>query len=56
MNLEEKIKYIETKKGINHDLMEFRSWLNEAMPEHKQLKKIQVGGRGLYFAAFSYTL
>lgn len=44
MNLEEKIKYIETKKGINHDLMEFRSWLNEAMPEHKQLKKIQVGG------------
>lgn len=24
--------------------MEFRSWLNEAMPEHKQLKKIQVGG------------
>lgn len=44
MQLEEKINYIETKIGENHDLMEFRSWLNTYLPEHKQLKKIQVGG------------
>ncbi len=44
MQLEEKINYIETKIGENHDLMEFRSWLNTYLPAHKQLKKIQVGG------------
>ena len=44
MQLEEKINYIETKIGENHDLLEFRSWLNTYLPAHQQLKKIQVGG------------
>ena len=44
MQIKEKLNYIETKIGENHDLMEFRSWLNTYLPQHTQLKKIQVGG------------
>lgn len=44
MKLEEKITYIETKIGQNHDLREFRSWLDQALPQHRNLKKVQVGG------------
>lgn len=32
------------QKGKNHDLVLFRKWLDEYLPEHKSLKKIQVAG------------
>lgn len=44
MSIEEKIKYIESKKGLNHELLDYRQWLTEAMPKHVHLPKIQVGG------------
>lgn len=44
MDYEATIKYIETKKGLNHDIHQYRQWLSEAMPQHTQLPKIQVGG------------
>ncbi len=44
MTIEEKIKTIETKKGMNHDLMVLRSLLDTHMPQHRSLHKIQVGG------------
>lgn len=44
MNIEEKIKKMESKRGKNHDLLEFRQWLTSAMPDHIQLPKVQIGG------------
>lgn len=44
MNVEEKIKKMENCRGKNHDLLEFRGWLSESLPEHVLLKKIQVAG------------
>lgn len=44
MNVQDKIKKMENKKGKNHDLVLFRKWLDEYLPEHKSLKKIQVAG------------
>lgn len=35
---------MESKRGKNHDLLEFRAWLNDAMPKHTHLHKVQVGG------------
>lgn len=44
MNVQEKINYMENKRGRNHELVEFRSWLDAAFPTHSRLHKIQVGG------------
>lgn len=44
MNVQEKIKKMENKRGKNHDLVLFREWLDEYLPKHKNLKKIQVAG------------
>lgn len=44
MDYKATIQYIETKKGLNHDLNQYRQWLNEQLPDHTQLLKIQVGG------------
>lgn len=44
MDYKATIQYIETKKGLNHDLNQYRQWLNEQLPDHTQLPKIQVGG------------
>ncbi len=44
MNVEEKISKMENCRGKNHDLKQFRRWIDESLPEHKNLKKIQVAG------------
>lgn len=44
MNVKEKIEKMEDCRGKNHDLRLFRSWLNEYLPGHRNLSKIQVGG------------
>lgn len=44
MNVQDKIKKIESVRGKNHDLVLFRQWLDEYLPEHKRLNKIQVAG------------
>lgn len=44
MNVEDKIKKMENKRGKNNDLVLFREWLDKYLPEHKNLKKIQVAG------------
>ncbi len=44
MIVEEKIKKMENCRGKNHDLKEFRKWIDSALPEHKNLNKIQVAG------------
>ena len=44
MNVQEKINKMENCRGKNHDLLEFRQWLTDAMPSHIALKKIQVAG------------
>lgn len=44
MNVQDKIKKIENKRGKNHDLVLFREWLDKYLPEHRSLKKIQVAG------------
>ena len=44
MNVQEKINKMENCRGKNHDLLEFRQWLTDAMPDHTALKKIQVAG------------
>lgn len=44
MKVQEKINKMENCRGKNHDLLEFRSWLTRALPQHIQLKKIQVAG------------
>ena len=44
MNVQEKILKIEKNKKHNHDLLEFRSWLTEFMPNHVYLRKVQVAG------------
>lgn len=52
MNVQEKINKMENCRGKNHDLLEFRQWLTDAMPNHTALKKIQVAGtngKGKYF-------
>ncbi|MDO4467322.1 MAG: Mur ligase family protein [Bacillota bacterium] len=35
---------MENKRGRNHDLSIFRSWLDDKCPEHKKLKNIQIAG------------
>ncbi len=44
MNVKEKILKMESCRGHNHDLRNFRNWMNEFMPNHTKLKKIQVAG------------
>ncbi|MBP3853900.1 MAG: folylpolyglutamate synthase/dihydrofolate synthase, partial [Erysipelotrichaceae bacterium] len=44
MNVQEKIKQMETKRNHNHPLLEYRQWLTEAMPQHTRLQKIQIAG------------
>lgn len=44
MNVQDKIKNMESARGKNHDLLEFRQWLNEYLPQHTRLNKIQVAG------------
>ena len=44
MNVQEKINKMENCRGKNHDLLEFRQWLTDAIPNHTALKKIQVAG------------
>ena len=44
MNVQDKIKKVENVRGKNHDLLLFRKWLDEFLPDHRNLKKIQVGG------------
>lgn len=39
MNVQEKINKMENCRGKNHDLLEFRQWLTDAMPNHTALKK-----------------
>lgn len=42
MNIEEKINKMENCRGKNHDLLEFRQWLTDAMPNHTALKKFRL--------------
>lgn len=44
MNVQDKINKMENCRGKNHDLLEFRQWLTDALPSHIALKKIQVAG------------
>lgn len=44
MSVQDKIEKMESAKNINHDLVEFRKWLDEYLPEHRSLYKIQVAG------------
>lgn len=44
MRVLEKIEKMENKRGRNHDLSIFRSWLDDKCPEHKKLKNIQIAG------------
>lgn len=44
MNVQDKITKMESVRGKNHPLDEFKSWLDTYLPEHKDMKKIQVGG------------
>ena len=44
MNVQDKIKEMETKRNTNHNLMDYRQWMSEAMPNHIRLQKIQVAG------------
>lgn len=44
MNVQEKMKQIESKKNTNHNLLEYRGWLSEQLPGHISLQKIQVAG------------
>ena len=44
MNVQDKITKMESARGKNHPLAEFRSWLDAYLPAHKQMKKIQIGG------------
>lgn len=44
MQIQDKIKKMESVRGRNHDLVLFRQWLDEYLPEHKRLHKIQVAG------------
>ena len=39
MNVQEKINKMENCRGKNHDLLEFRQWLTDALPSHIVLKK-----------------
>ncbi len=38
------IEKMEQKKGMNHDIQEFRALLNQYLPEHITMHKVQVGG------------
>ncbi|MBQ0064295.1 MAG: folylpolyglutamate synthase/dihydrofolate synthase [Firmicutes bacterium] len=44
MRVIEKIEKVENKRGRNHELALFRSWLDEKCPRHKELKNIQIAG------------
>lgn len=44
MNVQDKIKKIENKKNQNHELVEYRKWLDTYLPMHRRMAKIQVGG------------
>ncbi len=44
MTVQEKIYWMENQRGKNHPLPVFRAWLDKALPRHRQLKLIQVGG------------
>ena len=44
MNVQDKITKMESARGKNHPLAQFRKWLDEDLPAHTSLKKIQVGG------------
>ena len=43
MNVQDKIKKIENKKNQNHELVEYREWLDTYLPMHRRMAKIQVG-------------
>lgn len=44
MRVLEKIEKMENKRGRNHDLALFRSWLDEKCPTYKTLRNIQIAG------------
>ncbi len=44
MRVIDKIEKMENKRGRNHDLALFRSWLDEKIPDYKNLKNIQIAG------------
>lgn len=44
MNLEAKIKEMESCRGKNRPLKNFRKLLDDNLPQHKNLKKIQIAG------------
>lgn len=44
MNLQEKIQEMESKKSRNMDLDSFRKILDQKIPDHRKLPKIQVAG------------
>ncbi|MDM8292151.1 bifunctional folylpolyglutamate synthase/dihydrofolate synthase [Faecalicoccus pleomorphus] len=44
MNLQEKITWMESKKSKNMDLDDYREIMDQYLPYHKKLKKIQVAG------------
>lgn len=44
MNLDEKMKAMESKKSRNMDLVQFRKLLDRHLPAHRRLKMIQVAG------------
>ena len=44
MNVQDKILRMESVRGKNHPLSMFREWLDTYLPEHKNIKKIQIGG------------
>lgn len=44
MRVIEKIEKMENKRGRNHDLAIFRSWLEEKCPAYRELRNIQIAG------------
>lgn len=44
MNVQDKITKMESARGKNHPLSQFRQWLDAYLPAHALLNKIQVGG------------
>ena len=42
--IEQEVRAVESRKGVNHSLQQMRAWLDEYLPEHHKLKSVQIAG------------
>ncbi|MCF0245849.1 MAG: folylpolyglutamate synthase/dihydrofolate synthase [Ileibacterium sp.] len=42
--IEQEVAQMEARKGINHSIEQMRKWLDAYLPEHKNLKSVQIAG------------